>query len=231
MKTLLISHKRIGDEKITGWLHSVSNSCDIVSDRDDAAHLLTSGKYDICIESCAENGSAGQGPCLPSGRQLPEVPTVKYCARCSGCDLAQILDAGFDDHFSEPLSFTEFAAKLRALYRRKAKATPSFEHRIGDLYLNSLTRLVTRSGNRLPLQRRAFQILEYMMERQGHVISKPELLDRVWDYNFNPSSSVVETQVSRLRQIIDKPYPNKLIHTYRGLGYQIAVEPTMSGSD
>jgi two-component system OmpR family response regulator len=133
------------------------------------------------------------------------------------------LEAGADDYLTKPFAFAELLARVNALARRPPMAGESTVLQVGDLELNPLKRTVTRAGKRIELQPQEFRLLEYLMRHAGQVVTRTMLLENVWEFHFDPHTSVVETHISRLRAKIDRDFDGELIHTVRGSGYSLDV--------
>ncbi|HVO01614.1 MAG TPA: response regulator transcription factor [Candidatus Cybelea sp.] len=132
------------------------------------------------------------------------------------------LEAGGDDYLVKPFALAELAARVSALGRRPALAAETVL-RIGDLELDLVRRSVTRGGRPIGLQAREFRLLEYLMRHAGDVVTRGMLLENVWDFHFDPQTTVVETHMSRLRAKIDRNFDPALIQTVRGHGYSIVA--------
>jgi two-component system, OmpR family, response regulator len=129
-------------------------------------------------------------------------------------------EAGGDDYLVKPFAFAELLARVGALARRPPMvATTSLQ--VGDLGVDLLTRTVTRAGQRVDLHAQEFKILEYLMRHAGQIVTRTMLLEKVWDFHFDPKTNIVETHISRLRSKIDKGFDKPLLHTVRGAGYVI----------
>ncbi len=133
------------------------------------------------------------------------------------------LRAGGDDYVSKPFSFHELLARLEAIIRRNA-AAPDTVLRVGDLEMNLLSRSVTRAGTGIVLQPREFRLLEFLMRHAGQTVTRSMLLESVWKYRFEPETKIIDVQMSRLRQKIDRGFEAPLIHTVRGSGYCIRAD-------
>ncbi|MBX3498296.1 MAG: response regulator transcription factor [Alphaproteobacteria bacterium] len=135
-------------------------------------------------------------------------------------DRVEGLEAGADDYLVKPFALAELAARVAALGRRPpiAQATSL---RVGDLEMDLLARLVTRAGQRIELQAQEFKLLEYLMRHAEQVVTRTMLLEKVWDFHFDPRTNIVETHISRLRSKIDRGFEAPLLHTIRGAGYVI----------
>lgn len=135
-------------------------------------------------------------------------------------DRIEGLLAGGDDYLTKPFALGELLARVNVLGRRLSSKQDALL-RVADLELNLITRVVTRDGQIISLQPREYKILEVLMRNKGRVLTKRMLLEQVWDLNFDPETSVVPTNISRLRAKIDRPCDIPLLHTIRGVGYRI----------
>ncbi|MBP0444314.1 response regulator transcription factor [Roseomonas sp. SSH11] len=134
------------------------------------------------------------------------------------------LKAGGDDYLTKPFAFAELLARVEALGRRPASEAPATRLRVADLELDLLSRTVTRGGKRIDVQPREFRLLEHLMRHVGQVVTRTMLLEKVWDYHFDPQTNVIDVHVSRLRQKLDRGFDKPLIHTVRNAGYMIRAE-------
>jgi DNA-binding response OmpR family regulator len=119
----------------------------------------------------------------------------------------------------KPFAFSELLARLQALIRRATHASEPTRLSVGDLSMDLVTREVKRGETVIELQPREFSLLEFLMRHTGRVVTKTMLLEHVWDYSFDPQTNVVDVLVHRVRSKVDKDFPQKLIHTIRGVGY------------
>ncbi len=129
------------------------------------------------------------------------------------------LEAGADDYLVKPFAFAELLARINALARRPPMASTDTTLRVADLEVDLLRRTVTRAGRRVDLQPQEFKLLEYLMRKAGHIVTRTMLLENVWEFHFDPQTNVVETHISRLRSKVDRGFEGELIHTVRGSGY------------
>jgi two-component system OmpR family response regulator len=139
-------------------------------------------------------------------------------------DRVEGLEAGGDDYLVKPFAFAELLARVNALSRRPPPQDAPTILRVADLQLDLLKRTVTRGGQRIELQPREFQLLEYLLRNAGRVVTRRMLLESVWEFHFDPKTNIVETHMSRLRAKLDRGSDAELIHTVRGAGY-ILREP------
>ena len=133
----------------------------------------------------------------------------------------QGIKAGAEDYLSKPFAPAELAARVEALGRRQLGEQEVTVLKAGDLEMQLLSRKVTRAGQKIDLQPREFRLLEYLMRHAGQVVTRTMLLEKVWDYNFDPQTNVIDVHISRLRGKIDKEFDEPLLHTVRGAGYRL----------
>ena len=150
-----------------------------------------------------------------------ETPVVCLTALGGVEDRVSGLEAGADDYLIKPFEFSELLARINALVRRSSRMTNDTVFKVADLELNQVTRKVSRGGKALELLPREFALLEILMQNSGRIVTRSMLLKHVWDFHFEPKTSLVETHISRLRAKIDRPYDMPLLHTIRGKGYRL----------
>jgi DNA-binding response OmpR family regulator len=154
-------------------------------------------------------------------RQKINTPVLILSAKRSVDDRVRGLQRGGDDYLTKPFAFSELLARVQALIRRAAGTTEPSRLIVGDLSVDLLKRKVIRAGKNIDLQPREFSLLEYLMRNADRIVSKTMILEHVWDYHFDPQTNVVDVLVCRLRNRVDRDFPEKLIHTIRGVGYVI----------
>jgi two-component system OmpR family response regulator len=147
-------------------------------------------------------------------------PVIVLSAKSSLDDRIKGLQAGGDDYLVKPFAFSELAARIQALIRRSSRSGEPTSLSVDDLRLDLVRRKVFRDETEIVLQPKEFALLEYLMRNRGRVVSKTMIMEHVWDYNFDPRTTVVESRVCRLRDKVDRPFDGEnLIHTIRGVGY------------
>lgn len=134
------------------------------------------------------------------------------------------LKSGCDDYLKKPFSFTELLARLESIVRRFDKTETETRLTVGDLSMDLIKREVRMQGKIIDIRPIEFRILEVLMRSSGQLVTRTMLLERVWNYNFDPQTNVVETHVSRLRSKIDIPFETPMIHTIRGSGYRLSAQ-------
>ena len=191
---------------------------DVAHDGIDGRHLGTEGHYDLLVLDVMLPGIDGFGV-LDAVRQVKDTPVLMLTARDKVEDRVRGLQGGADDYLITPFSFSELLARVQALLRRGRGHQDSSTLQLGELELDLLKRKVSRASQRLDLTAKEFALLSLLLQRQGQVLSRTVLAEQVWDMNFDSDTNVVEVAVRRLRSKLDDPYPTKLLHTVRGMGY------------
>ena len=131
------------------------------------------------------------------------------------------LKAGADDYLVKPYAFAELIARVEALSRRRETGSVQTLLRVGDLEMDLIGREVRRSGKEIDLQPREFQLLEFLMRHAGQSVTRTMLLEKVWEYHFDPQTNVIDVHISRLRSKIDKGFEHAMLQTVRGAGYRL----------
>lgn len=221
MKLLIVEDDKEAASYLKRALSEVGHTVDHATGGRDGLMLAAVEPYDVIILD----------------RMLPEVDglSILRTIRASGVktpvllltamggidDRVEGLDAGGDDYLVKPFAFAELLARVNALARRPPQQEVRTELVLADLRMDLLRRNVTRAGQRIELQPREFQLLEYMLRNAGRVVTRTMLLESVWDFHFDPKTNIVETHMSRLRAKVDRGFGCELIHTVRGAGYII----------
>lgn len=149
-------------------------------------------------------------------------PVLMLTARDATGDRIRGLDVGADDYLIKPFAFGELLARVRALIRRGAGERPA-ELRVDDVLLDPAAHLVLRSARQVDLSPREFSLLEFLMRHPGEVVTRTEILEHVWDYDYGRSSNVVDVYVAYLRKKLEQPFDRPFIHTVRGVGYMVGL--------
>jgi len=218
MRILLVED----DRKIAGFvqrgLREEGFLVDVARDGDEGFTLASSGDYDVVVLDLLLPGRGGLEVCRQLRAQGVTVPILMLTAKDALDDKVEGLDSGADDYLTKPFAFEELLARLRALLRRSRTSAPAVL-RVADLVLDPLSRTVTRGGRTVELTQREFQLLSLLMRHPGQVLSRTVLLNRIWGYDFDGQTSVLEAYIRLLRRKIDAGHPVPLIHTVRGAGY------------
>ncbi|MEW5935388.1 MAG: response regulator transcription factor [Bacillota bacterium] len=193
---------------------------DVVGDGERAIEFALSVPYDAIILDILLPKKDGFQVCAELRRRGLRTPILMLTARGAVEDRVRGLDTGADDYLMKPFAFAELLARVRALLRRPAVALPTLLQ-VGDLTLDPVTRRVERAGRPIELTPREFSLLELLMRHPGQVLSRTQIAEHVWNYNFFHQSNVVDVYVRYLRRKIDDGFQPRLIHTVRGAGYKI----------
>jgi len=190
----------------------------------DGLHLATSERWDIVILDRMLPGDVDGLSIVQALRALGKTTPVLILSALAGVDeRVRGLRSGGDDYVTKPFAFSELLARVQALVRRAGMKEEVSEPRIGDLTLDLKRRKAQRANTLIALQPREFRLLEYLVRHQGQVVTRTMLLEGVWDYHFDPNTNVIDVQISRLRQKIDRDFSPRLLHTVRGVGYMVAI--------
>jgi two-component system OmpR family response regulator len=188
---------------------------------EEGLHFALTEPYDTAIIDIMLPGLDGISLIEELRRQKINTPVLILSAKRSVDDRVRGLQRGGDDYLTKPFAFSELLARVQALIRRAGGTTEPARLTLGDLSVNLLKRKVIRAGKNIELQPREFALLEYLMRNADRIVSKTMILEHVWDYHFDPQTNVVDVLVCRLRNRVDRGFPEKMIHTIRGVGYVI----------
>jgi two-component system OmpR family response regulator len=219
MRALLVEDDNAIADFVGRGLREAGFAVDRVNDGDAGLSAALDRPYDVAIVDVMLPKRDGLSLIEELRRRKILTPVLILSARRSVDDRVRGLQAGGDDYLTKPFAFAELLARVQALLRRSTRVPESTTLTLGDLELDLLSRRVTRAGASIELRPREFALLEYLMRNAGKVVSKTMILSHVWEYNFDPQTNVVDVLVSRLRERIDRPFEQKLLHTVRGVGY------------
>lgn len=195
--------------------------CDILGDGADGLFQATRESYDVIVIDRMLPGLDGLSVVRAMRAAGVKTPVLFLSALGGIDDRVEGLDAGGDDYLTKPFAFTELSARLNALARRPPVQEVKTLLKVADLELDLMRRDARRAGQGIDLLPKEFTLLEVLMRNEGRVVTRTMLLERVWDFHFDPKTSVVETHISRLRAKIDKPFDVALLHTVKNAGYTI----------
>ena len=193
---------------------------DIALNGDDGRWMATENPYDAMVLDLMIPGANGDILCAELRAAGNWTPILMLTAHDSIDNEARALDNGADDFLAKPFSYVVLVARLRALLRRGRRERPTVLE-VGDLKLDPAKHRVWRAEQEVTLTARQFSLLEFMMRRPGDVLSKAEILDHVWDFNFEGDPNIVEVYVRQLRQRIDEPFGCQSLQTVRLAGYRL----------
>jgi two-component system OmpR family response regulator len=226
MRILVVEDDKSNAEYIRDGLIESGHNVDVAPDGMDGMYLATEQKYDVLIVDRMLpklDGLALIGALRSSGNKTP-VLVLSSLAKVE--ERVKGLRSGGDDYLVKPFAFSELLARIETLTRRGGdQQAEQTVLQVGDLVMNIISRTVTRAGKPIPLQNREFKLLEFLMRHADQVVTRTMLLEGVWDFYFNPQTNLIDAQVSKLRQKIDKGFDKSLIHTIRGAGYKLSANP------
>jgi two-component system copper resistance phosphate regulon response regulator CusR len=191
---------------------------DVAEQGIDGVHLGATGDYDLIILDVMLPGRDGWAVMTELRGQGVDTPVLYLTARDAIHDRVRGLEMGADDYLVKPFAFSELLARMRTILRR-GRAREQVVHRVTDLEIDAPRHKAVRGDKVLDLTPKEFLLLALMVRRTGDVLSRTLIAEQIWDMNFDFDSNVVEVHVRRLRQKVDDPFPTKLIHTVRGVGY------------
>lgn len=226
LKILVIEDERKLAEYLKRALSEHNYVVDVAEDGISGLHLAQETQYDLILLDVMLPGRDGFSV-LAELRKRDRVPVLMLTARDKLEDRVRGLQDGADDYLVKPFALSELLARVLALGRRQNSSViePNRQNvlKVGDLELDLLRRRATRGSTRLDLTAKEFTLLALLMKKQGQVLSRLDLAEQVWDINFNSNTNVVEVAVRRLRGKVDDPFPTKLLHTVRGMGYVLEL--------
>ncbi|MFN3129548.1 winged helix-turn-helix domain-containing protein [Roseibium sp.] len=223
MRILLLEDDRQLGPWVAGGLREEGHVVDHFTDGKEALLAAMGQDYDVLILDRMVSGLDGLSV-LKSLRASEDTTPALFLTALGEVEArVEGFDAGGDDYLTKPFAFAELSARVNALGRRRDSSGTSTTEpttlRYGDLSLDLLGRRCERQGQVIDLMAKEFKLLEYFMRRPGRLVTRTMLLEQVWDMSFDPTTSVVETHISRLRSKVDKPFDDELIRTRRGEGY------------
>lgn len=224
MRVLVVEDEKKTALFIRKALQAEGFAVDHCGNGDDALAAAASTSFDAIVLDIMLPGRDG----LSVLRQLREsgnkTPVMLLSARGAVNERVEGLDAGADDYLPKPFVIIELVARVRALGRRRDEIK-SRVLRVGDLTLDTVTRLAQRGGQTFELSGREFRLLEFLMASAGRICGRMSIIEKVWDYDFDPGTNLVDVYVKRLREKIDNNFEPKLLHTVRGIGYVMKHAP------
>ena len=192
----------------------------------DGLHLASTEQWDVIILDRLLPGGVDGLAIVQTLRKLGKTtPVLILSALASVDERVRGLQSGGDDYLTKPFAFSELLARVQALLRRSAATADVAELRVADLCLDLRRHTVMRANRPIDLQPREYRLLEYLVRHQGQVVTRTMLLEAVWDFHSDPQTNVIDVQISRLRQKIDKDFSPPLLQTVRGVGYMIGGTP------
>ena len=224
MKLLLIEDDQVIANFVIKGLNEAGFSVDHMNDGQAGLNAALQENYDLAIIDIMLPKLDGLSIISRIREKKLNTPIIILSAKRTVDDRINGLQHGGDDYLTKPFSFSELLARVEALLRRASNIVEPTTLEIEDLELDLLSRTARRAGKKIDLQPKEFALLEYLARNTGRVLSKTMIMERVWNYDFDPGTNVVEARISKLREKVDKNHDASLIHTVRGLGYVLKIQ-------
>jgi two-component system OmpR family response regulator len=221
MRILVVEDDREAAEAMRRGLAEAGHDCRCAPDGETGLADARQGGFDILIVDRMLPKLDGLSMVEALRREGDQTPVLFLSALGEVNDRVAGLKAGGDDYLVKPYAFSELAARVEALSRRRETGSVQTLLRVGDLEMDQIGRTVHRQGREIDLQPREFQLLEFLMRHAGQSVTRTMLLEKVWDYHFDPQTNVIDVHVSRLRAKIDKGFDRPMLQTVRGAGYRL----------
>lgn len=221
MKLLLIEDDAQMAEFIVRGLKEHGHTIDHAANGKDGLFLAGSENYDVAVIDRMLPGMDGINIVKTLRAMNNHLPVLFLTTMANVHDRVAGLNAGGDDYLVKPFSFSELLARLGALARRPPMSKVETKLELGELEMDLLKREVRRAGKTIELLPQEFKLLEFLIRSEGGVVTRTMLLEKVWDFHFDPQTTVVETHMSRLRSKLDKGFDYDMIKTLRGVGYRL----------
>ncbi len=223
MRILVVEDERTVASALRRGLQAEGYDVDIADNGEDGLWMAQEREYDAVILDVMLPKLNGYKVCRSLRDAGDWTPVLMLTAKDGEYDVAEGLDTGADDYLTKPFSFVILNARLRALLRRGG-GTGGSSFQAGDLVLDPARHHCERNGTAIVLTAREFAILAFLVRRAGMVVTKGDILDNVWDYDFEGDPNIVEVYIRRLRKKIDEPFGSRTITTVRGVGYRLDAE-------
>jgi two-component system, OmpR family, copper resistance phosphate regulon response regulator CusR len=196
-------------------------SVDVFADGEQARSAATEHEYDLVILDLNLPKLDGVSVLRHLRLKKPSLPVLVLTQRTRVEDKVECLDTGADDYLAKPFSFSELSARIRALVRRSHLPSEAVLT-VADLKLDRVEHMVERAGRRIDLTTKEFSLLEYLMRNAGRRVTRSMIIEHVWNLSFDTTTNVVDVYINYLRRKVDDGHPAKLIHTVRGVGYELS---------
>jgi DNA-binding response OmpR family regulator len=218
MRILVVEDEKKTASFIRKALQAEGFAVDVCHNGNDGLAAARLTPFDAIVLDIMLPGRDGLGVLRQLREKQNTTPVLLLSARGEVNERVEGLNAGADDYLPKPFVIAELVARVRALGRRGGESRPAVL-RVGDLSLDTITRLAERGGKAIELTTREYRLLEFLMRSEGRICGRMAILEKVWDYDFDPGSNLVDVNVMRLREKIDSGTERKLLHTVRGIGY------------
>ena len=223
MRILVVEDDEIAAEYVRKGLMEAGHVVDLAGDGELGLEMAKAADYDALVLDRMLPKRDGLSLLTELREDGDATPVLILSALGEVDQKVEGLRAGGDDYLAKPYSFTELLARVEAIGRRSDPTAAVTKLKAGDLEMDLLARTVKRGDQKILLQPREFRLLECLMRHAGKVVTRTMLLEKVWDYHFDPQTNVIDVHISRLRAKIDKEFETPMLHTVRGAGYRLQV--------
>jgi DNA-binding response OmpR family regulator len=224
MRILVVEDDRKVARFVRQGLEEEGHAVDVAADGEEGGQLAHVNPYDVIVLDVQLPQKNGLVLASELRREGSTVPILMLTARDATDDVVRGLDAGADDYLTKPFAFDELLARVRALGRRGGAAVAAATVRFADVEMDRIAHRASRAGAALELTPHEFRLLEYFLLRPDSVVTRTELLEKVWDMSFDPGTNVVDVHVSNLRRKLEEGGRARLLHTVRGVGFAMRLE-------
>lgn len=221
MYVLVVEDERRLAQVVRRVLEEEGHTVDTAYDGEEGLSMGLEGNHDVIVLDIMLPHMDGLEVCRALRSNKIDVPVILLTALDSVDDRVRGLDAGADDYLPKPFAFQELLARIRALGRRKVQAHEASELKFEDLMLDMRRRRAERSGKPIELSPKEFSLLEFLMRNPGRVVTRTQILDHLWGYDYDTESNLVDVYVAYLRRKVDRGHKKALIRTVRGVGYAL----------
>jgi DNA-binding response OmpR family regulator len=225
MRILIVEDEHKLAKALKEGLQADNYSVDLAHTGEEGFYLVETESFDLVVLDVMLPGRSGIEILAAMRQRGVKTPVLMLTARDAVQDRVLGLDTGADDYLIKPFAFPELLARIRALFRR-GSADVASRLRVADLEIDAVGRVVKRAGQMLDLTAREFDLLEYLVRHQGHVVSREMLTRDVWKEaaRHTPLDNVIDVHLARLRGKVDEQFSKKLVHTVRGVGFVVREE-------
>ena len=224
MRVLVVEDEKKTASFVRKALQAEGFAADICHNGDDALAAAKTTTFDVIVLDIMLPGCDGLGVLKQLREQKNFTPVLLLSARGEVNERVEGLNAGADDYLPKPFELSELVARVRALTRRNSE-NKSTILRVADLMLETVAHHASRGGKKIELTSREYRLLEFLMRSTGRLCGRMMILEKVWDYHFDPGTNLVDVYIRRLREKIDADFEIKLLHTVRGSGYVLKEQP------
>jgi two-component system OmpR family response regulator len=221
MRLLIVEDDAEASDAMVRGLEEAGHTCVVAADGQAGILEAQKGRFDVMVVDRMMPRLDGVGMVEALRKEGDQTPVLFLSALGEINHRVEGLKAGGDDYLVKPYAFAELIARVEALARRRETGSVQTLLRVGDLEMDLIGREVRRNGQEIDLQPREFQLLEFLMRHAGQSVTRTMLLERVWEYHFDPQTNVIDVHISRLRSKIDKGFDRPMLQTVRGAGYRL----------